>query len=362
MPAVPEPMRLVEPDGTVAAGAEETLIGLGLDRDDLLDLLRCLAVTRGLDDELMALQRQGELALYPPCRGQEGVQVGTAAALGVDDWMVTQYRDLGAYVWRGLDPASVAMLWRGVTHGPPGMAALRMTPIAIPIGTQALHAVGSAMASTLRGDGLVTLTYCGDGATSEGDVSEALNMAGVFRAPVVFVVQNNQWAISTPLASQTASPSLAHRAIGFGIPGIRVDGNDVLACLHVTRQAVSRARDGQGPTLVEAITYRMGPHTTADDPTRYRDADDDAPWLARDPLTRFEALLRERGILHEAVEESVAAEVAERRAALRRSVVGRADPSLESAFEHVTGFDDPYLLTQRECLADEWARADGGDR
>src|SRR4029079_8749631 len=195
---------------------------------------------------------------------------------------------------------------RGRWHGGLGFTDKCVAPIAIPIGTHRLHAVGAARAAQRLGEDSVTVAYLGDGATSEGDAHEALNLAAVFKAPCVFFVQNNQWAISVPVSKQQSGPSIAHRAIGYGMSGIRVDGNDVLACYAVMAEAAARARDGGGPTLIEAIPYRMGPHTTSDDPTRYRADDEVEAWRARDPISRYRTYLQSTGVWTERLEERVA--------------------------------------------------------
>jgi pyruvate dehydrogenase E1 component alpha subunit len=259
-----EPIQLVAPDGTPT---DETRYRREIPPETLGWLYELMAVTRALDAEFVNLQRQGELALFASCRGQEAAQIGSAACLRKTDWLFPQYREIGAFLVRGITPAQMSAVWRGRWHGGLGFTEKCVAPIAIPIGTHGLHAVGAAMGAQRLGDDSVTLAYLGDGATSEGDAHEALNFAAVYKAPCVFFIQNNQWAISVPVSHQMAGPSIAHRAVGYGMPGIRVDGNDVLACYAVTAEAAQRARDGGGPTLIEAITYRMGPHTTSDDPT-----------------------------------------------------------------------------------------------
>src|SRR5690349_21781609 len=258
------PIRLVDPDGSPTA---EDRYSRDLPPETLSWLYELMVVTRGLDSEFVNLQRQGELALYASCRGQEAAQIGAAACLRKTDWLFPQYREIGAFLLRGISPGQVGAVWRGQWHGGREFTSRCVAPIAIPIGTHGLHAVGAAMAAQRLGEDSVTVAFLGDGATSEGDVHEALNLASVFRAPCIFFVQNNHWAISVPVSRQQAGPSIAHRAIGYGIPGVRVDGNDVLACYAVMAEAAERAREGGGPTLIEAVTYRLGPHTTADDPT-----------------------------------------------------------------------------------------------
>jgi TPP-dependent pyruvate/acetoin dehydrogenase alpha subunit len=247
-----EPVRFVAPDGApVGRGTAGTPIA----DDRLVWLYETMVVTRELDEEFVNLQRQGQLALFPSCRGQEAAQVGCAAALRDSDWLFPQYRELGSFVVRGIEPEGIGLMWRGTWHGGLGFLERAVAPMSIPVGTHALHAVGAALASMLLGDDGVAVAFVGDGATSVGDVHEALNMAAVQQAPCLFYVQNNQWAISVPLEDQMRAPSIAHRAIGYGMPGVRVDGNDVLACLSVVAEAAQRARDGGGPTLIEAVTY-----------------------------------------------------------------------------------------------------------
>jgi pyruvate dehydrogenase E1 component alpha subunit len=327
-----EPLRVVAPDGTPTPSGG--LDAAALD-DQLPGLYQTMVVTRELDQELVNLQRQGQLALFPSCRGQEAAQVGCAAALRDTDWLFPQYRELGAFLVRGVDPGGVGLAWRGTWHGGEGLIERCIAPISIAIGTHALHAVGAAMASTWLGDDGVSVAFIGDGATSEGDVHEALNLAAVQDAPCLFFVQNNGWAISTPLSEQCRAPSLAHKAIGYGMPGVRVDGNDVAACHLVVAEAAERARRGDGPTLIEAVTYRIGPHTTSDDPTRYRSDDEVAAWAALDPIARCQAYLRHVGRWDDELEASARATAAGMRTALRDAVWDAPDGPVEELFEHV---------------------------
>src|ERR1700741_889971 len=291
-----EPIQLGAPGGAPTA---ETGYRRDLPPEPLAWLYESMVVTRELDSEFVNLQRQGELALFASCRGQEAAQIGAAACLPKTDWLFPQYREIGAFLLRGLTPAQISAVWRGKWHGGLGFTDKCVAPISIPIGTHGLHAVGAAMAAQRLGEDSVTVAYLGDGATSEGDAHEALNLASVFAAPCIFFVQNNQWSISVPVSRQCAGPSLAHRAIGYGMPGIRVDGNDPLACYAVMAEAVERARSGGGPTLIEAITYRMGPHTTSDDPTRYRSAEEVEHWAALDPIPRYRSYLQNVGVWSE---------------------------------------------------------------
>lgn len=348
-----DPIQLVAPDGTPTA---ESRYRRDLPPETLAWLYESMVVTRELDIEFVNLQRQGELALFASCRGQEAAQIGTAACLPKTDWLFPQYREIGAFLLRGLTPAQIGAVWRGKWHGGLGFTEKCVAPISIPIGTQGLHAVGAAMAAQRLGEDSVTLTFMGDGATSEGDAHEALNFAAVFSAPCIFVVQNNHWAISVPVHRQQAGPSIAHRAIGYGMPGVRVDGNDVLACYAVTAEAAKRARSGGGPTLIEAITYRMGPHTTSDDPTRYRSDEELDYWAARDPVQRYRTYLQSLGVWSERLEERVAARSRRLRAELRESVVDADDFDITDVFDTVYHDITPDLMAQREQVLAEIAK------
>ncbi len=348
-----EPVQLVRPDGTLTS---EPHYSRDLPPETQAWLYEMMVVTRELDAEFTNLQRQGELALYASCRGQEAAQIGAVAPLRKTDWLFPQYREVGAFLLRAITPAQLGAVWRGSWHGGLGFTAKHCAPISIPIGTQQLHAVGAAMAAQRLGEDSVTVAFLGDGATSEGDVHEALNLASVFAAPCVFYVQNNQWAISVPVAKQLAAPSIAHRALAYGMPGIRVDGNDVLACYAVMAEAARRARQGGGPTLIEAVTYRMGPHTTSDDPTRYRDTTELETWAARDPISRYGTYLEHVGVWTERLEQRVATHAARVRTELRESIVGAPDPDVSEMFDNVYAEITPALAEQREQLRIELAK------
>jgi 2-oxoisovalerate dehydrogenase E1 component alpha subunit len=319
-------------------------------------LYETMVVTREVDEELVNLQRQGQLALFPSCRGQEAAQVGCVAALRETDWLFPQYRELGVFLQRGIDPAAVGLMWRGTRHGASGFLEHAVAPMSIPIGTQALHAVGAAMASKWLRDGGIAVAFVGDGAMSEGDTHEAMNLAAVRQAPCLFFVQNNQWAISTPAREQTRATTLALKADGYGMPGIRVDGNDVLACLLVVEEAVARARDGNGPTLIEAVTYRMGAHTTSDDPSRYRDDAEVEAWAARDPIARCRTHLQRLGRLDDCLEDRVRSRASTLRTRLRDAVVDAPDPSPLTLFDHVYVESPTDLIRQAAMLAEELDR------
>ncbi|MGI5131469.1 pyruvate dehydrogenase (acetyl-transferring) E1 component subunit alpha [Pseudonocardia sp. CA-107938] len=319
----------------------------------LLDGYRELVLARRLNDVASALVRQGRLAVYPSSHGQEACQVAAARVLGDGDWLFPTYRDGAAIVARAVDPVEVLAMLSGDWHCGYDPTVSHVAPQATPLATQLLHAVGVGHAARLKGEPTVVMALCGDGATSEGDFHEALNFAAVFRAPVVFLVQNNKYAISVPLARQTAAESLAAKAVGYGMPGEQVDGNDLAALLVVLGAAVERARSGGGPTLVEADTYRVQAHTNADDPTRYRTDDEVQPWRARDPLLRLRTHLVATGELDDEREAAFAAE-AERLAEHVRAGMN-AEPATDPTelFAHVYAAPTPQLAEQRAVLAAE---------
>jgi 2-oxoisovalerate dehydrogenase E1 component alpha subunit len=348
-----EPVRLVNPDGTPTA---EHRYSRDLPPETLSWLYEMMVATRDLDNEFINLQRQGELALYASCRGQEAAQIGAAACLRKSDWLFPQYREIGVFLLRGITPRQMGAVWRGVWHGGLGFTEKCCAPIAITIGAQAPHAVGAAMAAQRLDEKSVTVAFTGDGATSTGDFNEALNFAAVFQAPCVFYVQNNQWAISVPASHQLAAPSIAHRALGFGMPGIRVDGNDVLACYAVMADAAVRVRAGEGPRLIEAVTYRLGAHTTSDDPTRYRSQAELDRWTALDPIPRYRSYLQNTGVWSERLEERVVAKSKRLRAELREAVIDGGDIDITEMFDTVYAEMTPTLAAQREQLLAELAK------
>ncbi|HVH64825.1 MAG TPA: pyruvate dehydrogenase (acetyl-transferring) E1 component subunit alpha [Candidatus Acidoferrum sp.] len=281
---------------------------LGLHAEALRDLYRRMLLIRRADQEALNLQRQGEIGLWGPYQGQEAIHVGTVAALRPDDWIFPSYREFGMAVCRGIDPAQMLTIFRGLSHGSWDPRQYHFGPLVIPVASQVPHAVGFAIGSKFKHSDDVVLTTFGDGATSKGDWHEAMNFAGVFHAPIVFLCQNNHWAISVPLAKQTAG-SIAERAPGYGFPGIRIDGNDVLGVFAAVRAAADRARHGGGPYLIEAMTYRLGPHTTSDDPTRYRKDVELERWSQKDPIPRYRTWLQEQGSLDDAALDSINKEV-----------------------------------------------------
>jgi pyruvate dehydrogenase E1 component alpha subunit len=309
----------------------------GLDESDFLELYRQLVLLRTYDERSLVYHRQGRIGTYAIFWNHEAMQVGSHYALERDDWMFPSYRESAIGLLRGMPPTTVLSWWRGHPAGWWNPLDYNLASICVPTATQVPHAAGLAWGKKLRGEKTVVITYFGDGATSEGAFHEGANFAGVFRAPLVLFCNNNQWAISTPLSAQTAAPTLADKAIGYGMPGMRVDGADVLAVFDATREAVERARAGEGPTLIEAVTYRSAPHATADDPTAYIDAERVEEARAHECLGRYEGYLRRQGVLDDAFVERVKNETAE---AMREGIAGAeaeppADPELIFQYAYV---------------------------
>lgn len=344
-------LRPVEDQGT-EAGHEYPLP----DDETLMKAYEQLVIGRRANDQNSALVRQGRMAVYPSSHGQEACQVAAALCLGQNDWMFPTYRDSVAVMAKGVDPVETMVLFRGDWHGGYDPREYKVGIQSTPLTTQLLHAVGVAHAAKLRGEDTVVLAMCGDGATSEGDFHEALNFAAVFNLPVIFFVQNNQYAISVPLAQQSVAPSLAHKAVGYGMAGERVDGNDLVALMAVLGRAVELARTGAGPLLVEAHTYRMQAHTNADDATRYRQDEEVAAWQAKDPLNRMTTYLQEKGLLDDEATGRIAAHAEQTAQALRDGL--NEDPEIDplELFDHVYATQTPQLAEQRALLADELSR------
>jgi pyruvate dehydrogenase E1 component alpha subunit len=340
------PVQLVQPDGRRVLDREHAAPVADVGPERLRQLYQDMVVVRRIDTEATALQRQGELGLWPPLLGQEAAQVGSAHALRPDDYVFCSYREAAVAYCRGADPGSITRLWRGVAHHCWDPDTINMTNPAIVVGSQGLHATGYAYAAHLDGAEIAVITYFGDGATSQGDLAEALGFAASWSAPVVFFCQNNQWAISAPVHLQSPTP-LARRALGYGIPGVQVDGNDVLAVLSVTRQAVARARAGGGPSFLEAITYRMGPHTTADDPTRYRTAAETELWRGRDPIDRMRRLLERESLWDSDFERQVAARSDEVGGLVRSATIDMPDPDPRTLLDHVYATGHPLIDEER---------------
>jgi len=330
-----------------------------LSDDRLRSLYRLMALSRRVDLQAITLTRQGALGVFASSLGQEAAQVGAVFALDENDWLFPSYRDTVGTFARGVDIVEILALFQGSWHCGFDPRRYRVAPLTTPVATQALHATGLAMAARLRHDPIAALTFFGDGAASEGDAHEAMNMAAVYAAPVVFLVQNNQYAISVPLRDQTRASSIAQRAAGYGMPGVRVDGNDVLSVYGAVRSAVERGHAGDGPTLVEAVTYRMEAHTTADDQSRYRTDDEVTGWREKDPVVRFLKQLREADIVDASYVAEVDAEGEAVAARMRDSLYGAAGGDPREMFEHVYATMTPNLQAQRDLLQAELTASEG---
>ncbi|MCY0945408.1 pyruvate dehydrogenase (acetyl-transferring) E1 component subunit alpha [Streptomyces antarcticus] len=364
--AVPQLVQLLTPEGdrvdasNSAELAEFAPFVADITTEDLRGLYRDMVLTRRFDGEATALQRQGELGLWASLLGQEAAQIGSARALNDEDYVFPTYREHGVAWCRGVDPTNLLGMFRGVNHGGWDPTINNFHLYTIVIGSQTLHATGYAMGVAKDGADSAVIAYFGDGASSQGDVAEAFTFSAVYNSPVVFFCQNNQWAISEPTERQMRVP-LYQRAQGFGFPGVRVDGNDVLACLAVTRWALDRARRGEGPTLVEAFTYRMGAHTTSDDPTKYRRDEETAAWEAKDPILRLRTHLLASGGADEAffAELEVESEALGKR--VREAVRAMPDPDTMAIFENVYADGHALVDEERAQFAAYLASFEGGE-
>ena len=337
------PYQILDPDGNLLGEMPD------LSAERMFSLYRFMQLGRVFSNKIIALQRQGRATTFGSLVGQEATAVGLAAPLQPEDWLATSYREIASLFVKGVPIPTVAYSFRGYTpqnwH-----AESHCLPIQIVIGTQMLHAVGLAMAAKIAGDPVVAVGVCGDGATSEGDFNEALNFAGIYHAPVVLVVQNNGWAISVPRHKQSAAQTLASRGIGFGVPSELVDGNDILAVYDIMHKAVERARSGQGPTLVETLTYRIGAHTTADDPTRYRDPAEVEAWQAKDPIARFQKFLIGRDLLTEDHAQQIVEKLEEEVNEAIRIAEAMPPMAPDSFFDYTMANLSPRLEEQRADL------------
>ncbi|WP_329382557.1 pyruvate dehydrogenase (acetyl-transferring) E1 component subunit alpha [Streptomyces sp. NBC_01351] len=346
--AEPQLVQLLTPEGERVDNAENAEFApfvADITTEDLRGLYRDMVLTRRFDGEATSLQRQGELGLWASLLGQEAAQIGSGRALRGDDYVFPTYREHGVAWCRGVDPTNLLGMFRGVNHGGWDPNTNNFHLYTIVIGSQTLHATGYAMGVAKDGADSAVIAYFGDGASSQGDVAEAFTFSAVYNSPVVFFCQNNQWAISEPTERQMRVP-LYQRAQGFGFPGVRVDGNDVLACLAVTRWALERARRGEGPTLVEAFTYRMGAHTTSDDPTKYRRDEETAAWEAKDPILRLKTHLLATGGADEAFFAELEAESEVLGKRVREVVRAMPDPDTMAIFENV--YADGHALVDEE--------------
>ena len=337
--------RVLAPDGSAVG---DTDVGLG--ETELRAMLRWMLLARRLDRECIALQRQGELTVYPGFEGQEAAQIGSAMALGHDDFVFPTFRELAVALVRGVDPVEYLAYHRGTWHGGPyDPIANRFGPICIPVATQIAHGVGYAMGLKLDGAQACSIAYFGDGSASEGDFHEAANLAGVLGSPVILFCQNNGWAISVPTARQSAG-EIWKRAEGYGFGGVRVDGNDVLAVYRATKAAAERAYAGDGPTLIEAMTYRIGAHSTADDPGRYRDDEQVQAARAFDPIPRFRTWLTAEGLVDDEAVEAWNGEIESEVLAIRQGVIAQSAPPVASMFDWAYAEPPATLERQRRLV------------
>jgi len=317
-----------------------------LSDERIRNLYEWMVLARAFDEKAFKLQREGRLGTYASIHGQEAAQVGSASALEPSDWMFPSFREPGASMVRGLPPRMILQYWSGDERGSMIPEGQNDFPVTIPVSTQIPIGAGAAWGAKIKGDKIAVLVYLGDGATSKGDFHEGLNMAGVFSLPVVFVCQNNHWAISVPLRQQTAAETLAQKAIAYGFSGIQVDGNDVFAVYKATDDALKRARAGKGPTFIEAVTYRIGDHTTADDASRYRTPEEVQQWKKKDPIDRLKRYLEKKGLWNESYGERIAAQAREQVEAAVRELEATPPPDPRDIFRY-TFRDMPGELSEQ---------------
>lgn len=320
----------------------------GLDDDRLLEIYSRMVFFRRFDEKALALQRTGRLGTYASLIGQEAAQAGVGYAMAPQDWLVPSFRDQGLMMIRGVRGSKIITYWNGDERGSQYDEGINVLPICVPVGSQMLHGVGMAMAKAYLKENAAVVACIGDGGTSEGDFHEACNFAGTYNAPVVMLIQNNQWAISVPREVQTASQTLAQKAIGYGIEGVQVDGNDVMGMYQAAQDALEKARSGGGPTLIEAVTYRMEDHTTADDASKYRDQSEVDAWKPKDPILRLETYLRNAKKLDDAKIEAINADALEKVAAevAHRESLPKPDPL--DTFRYVYEEIPPHLAKQMD--------------
>lgn len=338
-----EMLRVLHPDGKC-----EEALKPDLSDEAVLELYKKMVFLRLADQKALALQRQGRMGTYAPFEGQEAAQVGSAIALGDEDWVFPSFREMAVYYIRGVPLKYIFAYWMGNELGQQFPVETSILPVSIPVGTHPLHAVGAGWAAKLKGEKISTIAYFGDGGTSEGDFHEAMNFAGVFRTPTIFFCQNNQYAISVPRNRQSASKTLAQKALAYGFSGIQVDGNDLFAVYAATKEARNKAASGGGPTMIEAVTFRFGPHTTADDPTKYREDEEVEAWRPRDPLLRLQKYLLGKERLNDDLEKEIRTEA--------QSMVNRVveeseafqEPKPEEIFEYTFESLTPNLQEQMQ--------------
>jgi pyruvate dehydrogenase E1 component alpha subunit len=337
--------QILKPDGTLQAGQSPPI-----NDQETLALYRKMLFTRLADQRGLLLQRQGRFGTYAPIWGQEACQIGSAYVLQKGDWIFPAFREIAATLMIGIALKNFMLYWMGNEMGSHAPEGINIMPVSIPVGTHIPHAVGTAWAAKLRGDQIVTVAYFGDGATSKGDFHEAMNFAGVFKTPTIFFCQNNQFAISVPRSRQTASATIAQKAIAYGFDGIQVDGNDLFGVIAATKEAVDKARSGGGPTLIEGVTFRFGPHTTADDPTKYRTENEIEPWKPLDPMIRLRLYLKGRGLWNEEVEQRMTEESQREIDQAVKDAEAVAPPEVEEIFKYVFAEMTPQLKEQLKYL------------
>ncbi|MEK6953398.1 MAG: pyruvate dehydrogenase (acetyl-transferring) E1 component subunit alpha [Candidatus Micrarchaeota archaeon] len=338
-------MQILDETGKADASLEPKLTP-----DQLKEMYRLMVLARAYDRKCMKLQRQGRMYTYIPVEGQEACQIGSIAALQKEDWMVPAFRETAAYIAKGIPLKTLCLYWMGNERGNSAPKDVNAFPVSIPVGSQMLHAVGIGWAAKLKGHKTLAITYFGDGATSEGDFYEAINFAGVFKTNTIFLCQNNGWAISVPRSKQTVAQTLAQKGIAAGITFLQVDGMDVLAVYKATLDAADRARRGEGPTLIECLTYRLGPHSTSDDPSKYRKAEETAEWQKKDPVERFKLYLRGKGIWTEEWEAKLQADSDAAIDAAVKDAEADNTPNLEDMFKYVYAQMPDSLKEQMEEL------------
>jgi pyruvate dehydrogenase E1 component alpha subunit len=335
-------------------GQVDRALDPGLPDELLLKLYRAMVLGRSFDERMLILQRQGKLGTFAPVKGQEA-QIGAAAALEPQDWIIPSFRETPVELWRAKPMENVLLYYSGYSECEPLAQGLNLLPVSVPVGSQMSHAVGIALGMKYRGQKAVAATFFGDGATSQGDFHEAMNFASVYQAPVIFICQNNQWAISLPRSRQTNSATLAQKALAYDMEGIQVDGNDVLAVYRAVREAAERGRAGGGPTLIEMVTYRLSMHTTADDPKKYRSEEEVAQWQKKDPIARFEKYLANKGLLGDQDIPVIARGVKEQISQAEQrweEITKKAIDPLEM-FENTYSQMPPALQDQRQMLKRE---------
>ena len=336
-------LRILHPDGRC-----DEKLKPDLPDDTVQTLYRQMVLIRQADQRALSLQRQGRLGTYAPVQGQEAAQVGSAHALGENDWVFPSFREMGVCYMRGIPLKDIYLYWMGDERGQRVPEDVHVFPVSIPVGSHPPHAVGTSWAAKLQGDAICTVAYFGDGGTSEGDFHEAMNFAGVFQTPTIFFCQNNQYAISVPRKIQTAAKTLAQKAIAYGFGGIQVDGNDLFAVYAATREAREKAIAGGGPTMIEAVTYRFGPHTTADDPTKYRSDEELEEWKPLDPLLRLQKYLQVKGLWSEDLEVQIKEEAEKSVNQAVQEAEGVPEPKPEEFFQYAFAEMTPNLKEQMD--------------